>query len=127
MLFSARVDWATNVDLRRTLLIALVALPYVAEILWQLPLLARVMRALPADTRAALPSHPRHPWLAVFGSARFFVALFRFALRNTSSDEPALRALKRRMRASAVREAIFGLLFWGTLIVFWGRGWRPWS
>jgi hypothetical protein len=117
----------TNVDIVQTVVVTLAAIPYIAEILWQLPLLARVMRALPPDTRAALPPHPRRPWLAAFGSARFFLALFRFALRDTPSDEPVVRALKRRMRASAVREAVFGVVFWGTAILCWCQGWRPWS
>lgn len=117
----------TNVDLLRTLAVALAAIPYVAEILWQLPLLTRVMRALPTDTRAALPPHPRRPWLAVFGSARFFLALFRLALRDAPADAPAIRQLKRQMRASAIREAVFGVVFWGSAIAFWCQGWRPWS
>jgi hypothetical protein len=112
-------------DLTRTLLLALTAIPYVVEILWQLPLLTRLMRALPEETRAALPAHPRSPRLAVFGSARFFIALFRLALRNTPSDSPEIVALKRRVRASAVREALFGVAFWGTLVWSWRQGWRP--
>jgi hypothetical protein len=119
--------WRDNLDWVRTLIAAAVAVPYMAEILWQLPLLARVMRALPAETRAALPPHPRRPWLAVFGSARFFVALFRFALRDAPADEPAVRMLKHRMRASAIREALFGVAFWGTVTLLWLQGWRPWS
>ena len=63
--------WSDDVEFTGTLIIALVAI----EILGQLPLLARVMRALPEETRAALSRHPRHPWLAMFGSARFFLAL----------------------------------------------------
>jgi hypothetical protein len=77
--------WCDDVEITGTSIIALVAIPYIVEILAQLPLLARVMRALREEIRAALPRHPRHPWLAVFGSARFFVALFRFALRRVAA------------------------------------------
>jgi hypothetical protein len=110
-----------------TLAVTALAIPYVVEILSQLPLLTRVMAALPDDVRARLPPHPRRPGLAVFGSARFFLALFRLALRRDPADGPAVAALKQKMRASAVREAVFGLLFWGTSVVLWSRGWRPWG
>src|SRR5437763_4251016 len=97
-----------DAQLRGTLIAAAAAVPYLWEIVAQLPLLTRVMAALPAETRATLPRHPRRPSLAVFGSTRFFLALFRFALRNDVTDSPEIAALKRRMRASAVREALFG-------------------
>jgi hypothetical protein len=117
--------WFEDSELRDTVIAAVVAIPYVVEILLQLPLLTRLMRALPDETRAGLPRHPRHPWLAVFGSARFFVALFRLALRDGATDGPELLLLKRRARASAVRELIFGIAFWTTVVILWRRGWRP--
>lgn len=101
------------------------ALPYVAEMVWQVPLLARVVAALSPERRAALPRHPRRPWLAVFGSARFFLALFRYALRHDPDDTREMRVLKRRMRLSAAREALFGLVFWTAAVVLWQKGWRP--
>ncbi|MEP6655474.1 MAG: hypothetical protein ABJA82_19065 [Myxococcales bacterium] len=101
------------------------ALPYGVEIFSQIPLLTRVMSALPAEVRAELPPHPRRPQLAVFGSARFFVALFRYALRNDARDPGELVALKRKMRASAVREALFGMAFIVAVVVAWRYGWRP--
>jgi len=107
------------------LVVTAAAIPYVVEVLAQLPLLTRVMRALPEDLRARLPAHPRRPALAVFGSARFFLALFRLALRRDTTDGPELAALKRKLRASAAREAIFGVLFWVAAAVLWSRGWRP--
>jgi hypothetical protein len=112
-------------QLSGTLLVAVVALPYLVEILLQLPLLARFMSILPRETRAALPSHPRRPWLSVFGSTRFFLALFRFALRNQPSDTSEVTALKRKMRASALREALFGIALATTVILLWAHGWRP--
>lgn len=108
-----------------TYVVAIVAVPYVVEIVAQLPLLARVMRVLPDETHAALPPHPRHPWLAMFGSMRFFFALLRLARHDSPADGPELRALKRQVRASLVREGVFGVLFWGTVTALWVRGWRP--
>lgn len=121
------VSFGIDVDLLRTLVLALLALPYAAEILWQLALLTRLMRALSPEQRAALPPHPRQPWLAVFGSVRFFLALFRLALRDAPSDGPVLAQAKGRARASAIREAVFGIAFWGTFALLWSQGWRPWS
>ncbi len=114
-----------DAQLRGTLIAGAVALPYLWEIVSQLPLLTRVMAALPAETRAMLPRHPRRPSLAVFGSTRFFLALFRFALRRDPSDSPEMAGLKRRMRASAVRETLFGVLFATVLFTLWRHGWRP--
>jgi hypothetical protein len=117
--------WFEDRELGGTVIATLVAIPYVVEILLQLPLLTRLMRALPDEQRAKLPPHPRRPWLAVFGSARFFIALFRLALRDGASDGRELLALKRRARASALREALFGIAFWATVVVLWRQGWRP--
>jgi hypothetical protein len=111
--------------LAATLVLTAAAIPYVVEILAQLPLLTRVMRALPDDVRGRMPRHPRRPALAVFGSARFFLALFRLALRKDAADSPELSVLKKKMRASALREAVFGVVFWTTAGVLWSRGWRP--
>jgi GrpB-like predicted nucleotidyltransferase (UPF0157 family) len=107
------------------LVVAVAAIPYVVEILGQVPLLTRVMAALPAERRAELPPHPHRAQLAVFGSTRFFLALFRDALRNDVRDSGELVALKRKMRASAVREALFGIIFIVAVVVAWRHGWRP--
>jgi hypothetical protein len=114
-----------DVQLTGFLVVAVAALPYVLEILRQVPLLTRVMRVLPAEVRAELPPHPRRPELAVFGSARFFLALFRYALRSDVRDPDELVALKRRMRASVAREALFGIAFVVTAVMAWRHGWRP--
>lgn len=108
-----------------TLLACGVAIPYVLEILWQVPLLARVMAALPADVRQSLPPHPRRNAWAVFGSTRFFLALFRWALRDRAGEGPALARLKRKMRASALREALFGSALIVVVVLAWRHGWRP--
>ena len=118
---------AMDSHLKASLVVTAAAIPYVVEVLSQLPLLTRVMRALPDDVRARLPPHPRRARLAVFGSARFFLALFRLGLRRDAGDGPELTELKRKMRASALREAIFGVAFWATAGVLWGRCWRPFS
>jgi hypothetical protein len=107
------------------LIVIAVAIPYVTEILRQVPLLTRMVSALPDDVRAALPRHPRNPRRAVFGSARFFLALFRYALRNDPTDSADVAALKKEMRASAVREAVFGVALIATVAVLWRFGWRP--
>ena len=83
------------------------------------------MAAMPPEARAALPPHPRRPWLAVFGSVRFFLALFRWALRDAPDDLPGILALKRKMRWSSVREASFALLLVTVLAVLVKSGWRP--
>ena len=114
-----------DVQLTGSLVVALAALPYVVEILMQVPLLTRVMSALPSEVRAELPPHPRRPRLAVFGSARFFLALFRYALRTDPRDPGHIVTLKRKMRASVIREALFGLVFMITVVVAWRHGWRP--
>jgi hypothetical protein len=75
--------------------------------------------------RAELPPHPRRPQLAVFGSARFFLGLFRYALRNDARDSGEMATLKRKMRASAVREAVYGMVFIVAVVVAWRHGWRP--
>jgi hypothetical protein len=114
-----------DAQLRGTLIVGAAALPYLWEIVAQLPLLTRVMAALPAEKRATLPRHPRRPWLAVFGSTRFFLALFRFALRRDPTDSLEIADLKHRMRASAVREALFGVLLATVVVTLWRHGWRP--
>src|SRR5215831_18223671 len=95
------------------------------EILRQLPLLTRMMSALPAGVRAALPRHPRNPRLAVLGSARFFIALFRYALRDDPEDSVEIAGLKRKARWSAVREGLFGVALIVTIVMLWRLGWRP--
>jgi hypothetical protein len=79
----------------------------------------------PPPPPPALPPHPRHAWLAVFGSVRFFLALFRWALRDASDDSREIFALKRKMRWSIFREALFALGFVTVLVVLVNAGWRP--
>ena len=111
--------------LRGSLILAAAAIPYVVEVLRQVPLQTRVIAALPPATRAALPPHPRRPWLTVFGSVRFFLALFRWALRDAPDDPREILLLKRKMRWSAFREALFGVGFVIVLVVLVRAGWRP--
>jgi hypothetical protein len=112
-------------QLRGSLVLAASAVPYVVEVLSQVPLQARVISALTPEARAALPPHPRRPWLTVFGSVRFFLALFRWALRDAAEDSPEIAALKRRMRWSAVREWLFASGFIAVLVSLIRSGWRP--
>jgi len=108
------------------LLFTLVAAAYCAEIVSQLPLLARYLRALPPARRAALPRHPRDPRWAVFGSTRFFLAVFRDAVKNVPDDGPELLVIKRRMRWTAVRELCGALATVTAWVVLRRYGWDPW-
>jgi len=117
--------FAVSLESLGMLLVAATALPYAIEILRQVPLQARFLAILPPDARAALPPHPRHPWLAPFGSVRFFLALFRYVLRNTPEDPIAVAALKRKMRASMLREGLFAAGLIIVVTALWSAGWRP--
>lgn len=114
-----------DAQLLGSLIAVMAALPYVIEVLSQVPLLARVMEALPEEVRARLPPHPRRGAHALFGSTRFFLALFRYALRDDAADGPAMARLKRKMRASAVREGLFAVVLIAVTVVLWRGGWRP--
>ena len=111
--------------LRGSLVVAAAAIPYVVEVLRQVPLQARVIAAMPPATRAALPPHPRRPSLTVFASTRFFLALFRWALRDLPDEPPDIAALKRKMRMSALREGVFAAGFAVVLVALVRSGWRP--
>jgi len=114
-----------DAQVRWTLIVCGAAVPYLVEVSSQVPLLARVMAALPSEVRDSLPPHPRRPAWAVFGSARFFLALFRWARRDHAGDGQLLARLKRRMRASLLREALFGTALVVVVVVAWRHGWRP--
>jgi hypothetical protein len=107
------------------LVIAVAVTPYVIEVLSQLKLQARFMAALPEETRAKLPPHPRSPWLVGAGSVRFYLALWRYLRRDLDSDPPAIVALKRRIRASLRRELGFALGAALVIAVLLMAGWRP--
>ena len=108
-----------------TLLLGVVFIPYIVEVALQLWQQARFLAALPDTARSSLPPHPPHPWLAVLGSLRFQLALWRY-IRHLDADEPdSIAALKRRMRTSLRRElvwAVGGLAVLSTLVA---SGWRP--
>jgi hypothetical protein len=108
------------------LVFASVATFYCVEIVSQLPLLARYLRALPPLRRAALPRHPRDPRWAVFGSTRFFLAVFRDALTDGADDSGELKRVKRHMRWTAVRELFGALATVGTWLFLRSQGWEPW-
>jgi hypothetical protein len=114
-----------DLQLAGYLILAIVAIPYIVEVLRQVPLQVRVMAAMPPAVRAALPPHPRRGWLTVAGSVRFFLALFRYALRNDPNDCPKMTELKRAMRRSALREWLFTATLITTVVVLWRFGWRP--
>jgi hypothetical protein len=112
---------------RGWVLFTLVSAFYCAEILSQLGLLARYLRALPPARRAALPRHPRDPRWAVFGSTRFFLIVFRDALRTAPEDALELVLIKKRMRMSALRELVGAALTLSTWALLRKYGWQPWS
>lgn len=99
--------------------------PYVVEVILQVRLQARFLAALPEATRAALPPHPRRPWLAAVGSVRFFLALWRCFRRDYPDDPAPITVLKRKMRASLRRELVWGVGGVAVLIVLLSLGWRP--
>jgi len=112
-------------DLLGTLLLAAVFVPYTLEVLGQVRLQARFLAALPSSTRAALPPHPRNPWLAMGASTRFFLALWRCARREGPDDSDRVRAMKREIRASVRRELVY-LASGGVLVTaLLASGWRP--
>ena len=107
------------------LVIAVAVTPYVIEVLSQLKLQARFMAALPEETRAKLPPHPRSPWLVGAGSVRFYLALWRYLRRDLASDPPVIVELKRRIRASLRRELGFALGAAMVITLLLMAGWRP--
>lgn len=112
-------------DLLGTLLLATVFVPYTVEVVWQLRLLTRFLTALPPPVRAALPAHPRRPWLATAGSTRFFLALWRCARRDAPDDTDGVRSLKREIRASLRRELVYGASAAALVVILVVNGWRP--
>lgn len=107
------------------LALGLVMVLYVAEVLWQVRLQARFLAALPVFARAALPPHPRQPWLAFASTPRFAVALWRSFRCDLPDDVAAVIALKRQMRASLRREFVLialAVLAGGALIALEWRG-----
>jgi hypothetical protein len=114
-----------DLELAGYLVLAIVTIPYSVEVLRQVPLQVRVMAVMPPAVRAKLPPHPRRAWLTIGGSVRFFLALFRYALRDDPSDLLEMIELKRAMRRSALREGLFTAILAATVIVLWRIGWRP--
>jgi hypothetical protein len=112
-------------ELLGSIVLGAVFLPYVLEVFVQLWLQARFLATLPESTRAALPAHPRHPWLACVGSVRFFLALWRCFRADADGDSLPLRALKRRMRASLNRELVWAAGSAGVLLGLLCQGWHP--
>lgn len=108
-----------------TLILMVACLPLVVEVVVQLRLQARFLDALPASKRAALPPHPRRPWLAFLGSPRFAWAIWRAFRRDQPDDPDAVLVLKRRMRASFRRELFWGPGFAAVLVGLVASGWRP--
>lgn len=115
------MDWA----LLGGLLLAVSFIPWVVEVCWQLRLQALFVAALPPEVRAALPRHPRRPWLAFLGSPRFQLAFWRYARRELPGDPDPVIALKRRMRASLRRELVWSLGGFAVLGALAAAGWRP--
>src|SRR3954470_8950627 len=107
------------------LIIAVAVAPYAIEVLSQLKLQARFMAALPEETRARLPPHPRSPWLVGAGSIRFQLALWRYVRRDLPTDTPEVVTLKQRIRASLRRELGFALGAALVITLLFVAGWRP--
>jgi hypothetical protein len=112
-------------ELAGTLIIAVALAPYIFEVLSQLKLQARFMAALPEETRAKLPRHPRSPWLAGAGGPRFQLALWRYVRQELATDPPVIVDYKRRIRASLRRELGFALGAGAVIALLLIAGWRP--
>jgi hypothetical protein len=99
-------------------------LPWMVEVAFQLRLQARFIAALPESVRAALPPHPRRPWLAFLGSLRFNLALWRYVRRDLPDDSPTITRLKRQICRSLRREMSWitgGVVVLAVLIATGGR------
>ena len=112
-------------QLAGSIVLGVALVPYLIEVFVQLRLQARFLAALPAPVRAALPRHPRHPWLACVGSTRFFLALWRCFRADADDDPTSVRALKRSMRASLKREIVWAVGGASALLGLVSQGWRP--
>jgi hypothetical protein len=110
-----------------TLIAGLAFLPWIVEVFFQVRLQARFLEALPAETRAALPRHPRRPMLAFVGSTRFALAVWRSFRRDAPGDPPPVLALKARMRRSLRREIAWALGGLTIVALLVHAGWRPWT
>jgi hypothetical protein len=108
-----------------TVILGAAFLPSVLEVMWQTRLLSRFLTVLPDATRAALPPHPSRPWLAVAGSTRFFLAVWRCFRRDFPGDPAPVTTLKRKMRASLHRELVWTGGAATVLVVLIRIGWRP--
>jgi hypothetical protein len=110
-----------------TLIAGLAFLPWIVEVFSQVRLQARFLEALGPAARAALPRHPSRPLLAFVGSPRFALAVWRSFRRDLPDDEPPVRALKARMRASLRRELVWALAGLAVVAGLVRAGWRPWA
>jgi hypothetical protein len=114
-----------DLPLRGTLILAVLVLPYTAEVFYQVWLQARFLAVVPPAVRASWPRHPRRRWLSFFASLRFQIAVLRFARARDPDDTADLRFWKRKMRASIVREsALLSGLALATIVLL-ALGWRP--
>jgi hypothetical protein len=114
-----------DLTLVATVILAALGIPYAVEVGYQVWLQAQFLVALPAPVRAALPRHPRRPWLSFLASLRFQIAVLRYALHDLPEDSATVVSWKRRMRASIIRESILvgGLVV--AIVVLLVLGWRP--
>lgn len=107
------------------LILGVAFLPWIVEVFYQVGLQARFLAVMPPDARAALPAHPKRPALAFLSSTRFHLALWRYARRDLPEDSPEVGALKRQVRASLRREALWLLGGLATVVLLVAQGWRP--
>lgn len=121
MLIRRGMDYAMG----GTLILFVMFVPWAVEVVVQLRLQARFLAALSEAKRAALPPHPRRPWLAFLGSPRFAWAIWRAFRRDQPDDPDVVVALKRRMRASFRRELVWAPGFVTVLTALLVSGWRP--
>jgi hypothetical protein len=107
------------------LILGVAFLPWIVEVFYQVRLQARFLAAMPPDARAALPAHPKRPALAFLSSTRFHLALWRYARRDLPGEPPDVAALKRQVRASLRREALWLVGGLAAVVFLVAKGWRP--
>lgn len=108
-----------------SLLLGLAFVPWTVEVFLQVRLQAQFLAALPHPVRAALPRHPRRPWLAFVSSPQFHLALWRSTRRDLPDDPVEVAVLKHKIRTSLRRELIWSLGGAAVLVALIVAGWRP--
>ncbi len=101
------------------------ALPYVAEIIFQIPLQRKFYEGLPAEILGRFPHAPKHSRHLYLSHPSFMWALWKFIYSKTGDEIANLAIQKRRMRHSLYREFVFAGIYAITALVLVLKGWNP--